>query len=204
MILARDILALHFLMNNTLLETILITDGKIHNLYYHQQRCDNSLRALNIQTRYHLINYIKPPETGIFRCRILYDAKKIKVTYHPYHISAIHSLKLLFSEIEYPLKFANRAELNALYEQRQECTDVAIIKQDYLTDTTKANIALYDGSSWYTPKAPLLYGTTRARLLDEKKIIPLHLHVREIEKFSKVAIMNAMIGFCEVENGIIL
>ena len=41
------------------------------------------------------------------------------------------------------------------------------MKQGLLTDTSIANIALSDGTHWYTPAHPLLKGTKRAALLEE-------------------------------------
>jgi branched-subunit amino acid aminotransferase/4-amino-4-deoxychorismate lyase len=49
-----------------------------------------------------------------------------------------------------------------------------------------------------------LYGTTRARLIDEGLLFPAVLTVKDIPYAQKVAVMNAMVGFVEIENGIIL
>jgi 4-amino-4-deoxychorismate lyase len=54
-----------------------------------------------------------------------------------------------------------------------------------------------------TPSTPLLEGTTRARLLDEGFLSAACLTPKDIQKADKIAIMNAMVGFVEVENGII-
>jgi len=44
-------------------------------------------------------------------------------------------------------------------------------------------------------KQPLLKGTTRARLIDEGKIIEADIKVQDLRTFSKVALLNAMIDF---------
>ena len=46
-----------------------------------------------------------------------------------------------------------------------------IVKDGYLTDTSIANIALYDGYTWFTPAHPLLRGTKRAELLNKQLIV---------------------------------
>lgn len=70
-------------------------------------------------------------------------------------------------------------------------------------DTTIANIALYIENQWLTPQVPLLHGTTRARLLDEGFLSPAPLTPNHLADATKIAVMNAMIGFVEIENGII-
>ena len=86
------------------------------------------------------------------------------------------------------------SELNKLYEKCQDADDILIVKKGYLTDTSIANIALFDGE-WKTPKYPLLKGTTRQRLLDNGKIHEDDIKVQDIGRFSKVALLNAMIDF---------
>ncbi|HEX5330706.1 aminotransferase class IV, partial [Sulfuricurvum sp.] len=72
-----------------------------------------------------------------------------------------------------------------------------------LRDTTIANIALLIEGRWFTPESPLLEGTTRARLIEEGFLTAASLTPKDIEKATKIALMNAMVGFVEVENGII-
>jgi 4-amino-4-deoxychorismate lyase len=64
-----------------------------------------------------------------------------------------------------------------------------------VSDTTIANVAFFDGSVWLSPKKPLLEGTTRARLLDEKKIHLADIEANDLKRFKKIALLNAMIGF---------
>lgn len=186
------------------LETIRCVDGSALHLSHHQKRLNDSLASLNIEKYYHLESLIIPPSEGIFRCRVLYDADTISIEYHPYSSRSVISLKLIHADtLEYPLKYANRHELDTLFAQRGECDDVLIVRHGLLTDTTIANIALYIDGAWRTPKNPLLMGTTRARLLEEGFLIPETLRPADIAKSERFALMNAMVGFIEVENGII-
>ncbi|MBU0631182.1 aminotransferase class IV family protein [bacterium] len=191
-------------MSKNLLETIKIIDGEIQNLSYHQARYETSLRSLNLPAKYDLKEFITPPDKGIYRCRVIYNENDVRVEYFSYEYAPIDSLKLVTANtIEYSLKYEDRDELNTLFDMRESCDDILIVKNSLLTDTSKANIALFDGSTWYTPSQPLLYGTTRARYLDAGKIIAKPLHVNEIANFSQVAVLNAMVDFCIVKNGII-
>ncbi|WP_345992456.1 aminotransferase class IV family protein [Sulfurimonas sp. HSL-1716] len=192
-------------MNKNLLETIKIIDGKIQNLSYHQARYENSLHTLNKEARYHLQELIVPPTKGIYRCRVIYNEDDVTVSYHPYTFHEVTSLKLIHNDnINYSLKYENREYLDLLFEQREGCDDIVIVKNGYITDTSKANLAFFDGSKWYTPASPLLYGTTRARYLDEGKIFEKQISADEMQEFANVAVLNAMVDFCIVKNGIIL
>lgn len=179
-----------------LLETIKIEDGVIFNLSYHQQRCDTSREILYETTKPLLLEtYISPPPKGVYRCRILYSTEIQKIEYLPYQTKKVQTLKVVPSTLDYTLKYANRDSLTLLLEAHPEADDILIEKEGYLTDTSIANIAFFDGKQWFTPTEPLLKGTMRQKLLDEG-----FLHTRNIKKetlhlYTQVALMNAMIGF---------
>jgi 4-amino-4-deoxychorismate lyase len=118
------------------------------------------------------------------------------VTYHEYKKREISSLKLVYcDDISYRFKSTCRDRLSELYALRDECDDVLIVKNSLITDTSIANIAFFDSIRWVTPASPLLKGTTREKLLREGKIFEENIHVDDLERFSKVALMNAMIDF---------
>lgn len=187
-----------------LLETIRCEGGIPLHLSYHQNRLETSLQSLGIDKTYDLQTLIRPPDHELYRCRFVYDANHYAIEFLPYIPKQISSLKLIHADdIEYSLKYAERKDLNLLYENRAECDDVLIVQNGLLTDTTIANIALYIDGKWLTPDTPLLMGTTRARMIDEGLIHPTSLKVNDIDKATKIAILNAMVGMIEVENGII-
>jgi len=184
-----------------LLETIKIEDGEVSNLSYHQARCDESRKALFHSTdRLNLSSLIQAPPKGLYRCRILYDEKIHSVEYIPYSPQEIHKLKIISSDLEYDHKYANRDTLNALLQSHTDVDDILIEKEGYLTDTTIANIAFYDGKQWFTPEKPLLKGTMRAKLLDEGFLHTRKIKKEEITDYTHVALMNAMIGFKILNN----
>ena len=178
------------------LETIKALDGKLYHLEYHQARYERVLKSLGVIEYKRVQDYINPPKNGLFRCRVLYNINSISVTYHEYKKRKVETLKIVYDDfIDYQLKAENRENLNILYKQRESCDDVLIVKNGLLTDTTIANIALYKDGIWYTPKKPLLYGTTRERLLKEKKIITKKIYISDIFDYTKVALLNAMVDF---------
>ena len=179
-----------------LLETIKIVEGKIANLLYHQDRCDQSRQTLFQSTDIlDLASVIEPPQTGLYRCRILYAEKVHSIEYIPYKPKEINSLKIVPSSIDYDLKYANRAAFNALLESNKEVDEVIIEKNGCLTDITVANIAFYDGEQWYTPVNPLLKGTMRAKLIDEAFLQKREIRKEDLDNYTQVALINAMIGF---------
>lgn len=178
-------------------ETIKCEDFEVFNLDYHQKRVANTI-GLNIN----LQEYINPISEELLRCKLIYDENGVvDVLYFPYKKREIKSFKIIFdNEIEYSKKYLNRAKLDELYEKRDDCDEVIIIKNEIVTDTTIANIAIFYENSWITSKNCLLGGTTRARLLEEKKLIEKDITLDMLKNASKVALMNAMIGFDEIKD----
>jgi len=180
-------------VSRVFLETIKILDGVALHLEYHQERLN---KALDTTNNYNLYDLIEPPRDGLYRCRIVYDTKELKIEYLPYTKREIKTLKLVVNDtIEYANKYANRDEINQLVNLKENCDDILIAQNGLVLDTSIANIAFFDGREWFTPKTPLLKGTCRARLLDEGKIIEKDISVQEIKSFKKIALMNAMIDF---------
>jgi len=186
-------------MPNKLLETLKCLDGEVFHLSYHQDRMTRSCKTLGLDTAPSL--KLSPPKLGLFRCRVVYEQKIEKVEYLPYILTLPQTFKLVHTNIDYALKYEDRTELNALSDEHSD--EVIIIKNELVTDTCIANICFYDGKQWLTPKTPLLKGTTRQRLLDEKKIKEADIHMSEIKKYKKIALLNAMIDFTIIENAII-
>lgn len=187
-------------MNSIFLETIRAVDGEIFHISYHQKRYESVLESFGISEYKDIKEFLNPPKIGIYRCRLIYDISKvphvIDVTYHEYKKKDVNSLKLVFNnEIDYSVKSVNREEIDTLYNARDDGDEILIIKNLLVCDTSIANIAFYRNGEWITPKKPLLKGTTRARLLDEGKIVEADIKVQDIRNFSKVALLNAMVDF---------
>ena len=179
-----------------LLETIRCEDGKIYNLSYHQDRCTQSRKELYSSTDIlDLASFILPPKHGLFRCRIIYAEKIKHIQYIPYVSKEIHTLKVVSSSLDYHLKYADRNTINTLLSSHKDADDIIIEKQGYLTDTSIANIAFFDGKYWVTPAKPLLKGTMRQKLIDEGFLHTKQISKKDLDTFTQVALINAMIGF---------
>ena len=168
------------------LETIKAKNGKLYNLSYHKKR--SGIKDIEL--------YLNPPRDGLYRCRLVYNSKDIKVSYHKYKKRVINSLKLVYDDsISYDKKSTNRSNIDKLFSLRGFCDDIIIVKNSLLTDTSIANIALCKDNVWYTPRRPLLKGTTRQRFLDNGLLKEADIKVSDIKNYEKLALLNAMINF---------
>ena len=184
------------------IETIRIEKGRLRNIAYHDRRMNEVRREVwGVDRSVSLETYIDAsPYEERTRCRVTYGRDVESVEFFPYQIRPVHSLQLVRGgQIEYRRKRADRSELNALFACRGEADDVLIVRGGLLTDTSIANIALGDGTDWYTPASPLLEGTQRDCLLDAGMIRPLDIHADDLSRFQKIRLFNAMIDFGEIE-----
>ena len=138
------------------------------------------------------------PSSGLWRCRVLYRQGIEKVEMLPYKGKAFRHFALVEFPGEYSYKYADRRGFERLLEEYREADDLLLCRNGMLTDTTIANIALRIGGRWWTPEAPLLPGTTRARLLAEGCIGKAPLPREALWEAEGLALMNAMIGFREL------
>lgn len=186
-----------------LFESIKLQNGKFFRLSYHQERVNKAFAALfpddePIRLFEVLSRYVLPDE-GVFKCRVVYDDVVQSVEFVPYVRREIKSLRLVEVSIEScEYKLEQRSAFKSAFEQRGECDDVILVKNGLLTDTSYSNLALYNGTEWHTPRIPLLYGTNRAELIAQGKIIEKDICVAELRKYSQIALFNAMVEFGEM------
>ena len=179
-----------------LLETIKVSGGKALYLDYHNYRFNRSRKDLfSISKPVDLSQYITPPSSGLYRCRILYDREIQKIEYLPYRPKVIQNIAIIESSIEYAYKYADRTKFELLLAASPRSDEILISRNGYLTDTTIANIAFLEKGKWITPDKPLLEGTTRKRLINEGFLTPKSIQKDEIHHFDGFALMNAMLGF---------
>ena len=173
-------------------ETIKCDDYEIFNLDYHNKRIANTI-GLNIN----LQEYVYPASSDLLRCKVIYNNDEIlDIEYFTYKKREIKSFKLINDDkISYSKKYLNRDALDKLFEKRDACDEVIIIKNNIVTDTSIANIAIYYENTWITSKNCLLKGTTRDRLINDKILIEKDITVEMLKEATKIALMNAMIDF---------
>ncbi len=190
-------------------ETIKVENGQVFHLPYHQKRYEGVLGSYGISDRKNLEDYIDPPKNGLYRCRLVYTIAKnthsVNVEYIEYVKRDVQSLQVVYDDtIEYRYKSTNREHISKLFALKGKCDDILIVKNSLVRDTSIANIAFYDSKRWITPKQPLLKGTARQRLLENGFLSEKDIFVEELKNFSKIALLNAMIGFDIIEEHQIL
>jgi 4-amino-4-deoxychorismate lyase len=180
-----------------LLETIKVDQGKPFFISFHNERFNSSQQALfGTQEKVDLSTIINPPDLNCYRCRVIYSKTIENIEFIPYQSRIFKTFQAVYDdEIKYNFKYLDRSAIQKLEQLKKEANDILIIKQGVITDTSIANVAFFDGEQWVTPVNPLLKGTTRERLLKEGKIKPEVIELKNTKKYSKMALMNAILGF---------
>lgn len=183
-----------------LFETIQCKDGKLVNLPWHTFRFNQARKEyFGLTTKMNLANFIKIPihsKKGLFRCRITYSKTIENIELIPHKFKKVESLKLIEdNEIHYQYKYSNRIMLNNIFEKRGDCDDILIVKNGFITDSYTANVIFFDSKKWWTSDTPLLQGTQRARLISEGKIMVCRITSKDLSKYKKVGLINAMWDF---------
>lgn len=181
----------------TYFETIRCEDFEVFNLSYHCKRIANTI-ALNIN----LQEYIYPPSSKLLKCKVIYsDEGIIDVEYSEYKKRDIKSFKIIFDDkIEYLKKSTNRISIDSLFQKKDDCDEIIIIKNGIVLDTSIANIAILYKGLWITSKSCLLKGTTRDRYLNDNLLIEKDITLNMLKDAEKIALMNAMIDFDEIKD----
>tara|TARA_R110001592_G_scaffold45506_1_gene145513 strand:- start:2711 stop:3313 length:603 start_codon:yes stop_codon:yes gene_type:complete len=183
-----------------LFESVCIENGKIQNAHYHESRFKSSFYAFfGFEPNYSLFDKVILPRIDkSLKCklRIEYNEIGTKWTISEYLKTIPSSLLMLKNDtIDYQLKYANRNNLNHLYQQKANFEDVLITKNGFITDATYSNILFTDGQKIITPSTPLLNGTCRTRLLSEGIITEAIIKADSIHFFVSFQLINALNDF---------
>jgi 4-amino-4-deoxychorismate lyase len=183
-------------------ETIKVQNSHPYNLQYHNRRLNNTLKKFFPDAKeIDLFKILNPPlDNNLYRCKIIYSDKIESINYYPYVMRKFNSFKMIQSSIKYQYKSTSREIIDQLVAKKEQCDDIIIHDKSIIKDTSIANIAIYDGLKWYTPTTPLLKGTYRSYLLENKLILEKYVKIEDIKNSTKLAIMNAMVGFYELKN----
>jgi 4-amino-4-deoxychorismate lyase len=177
-------------------ETLKVVKGEIQNLSFHNQRLNKTIENIFHQPSHiDLSQYIFQKDFTKERCRVIYDQKIKTIQFFPIKPRIFQSFKIIETDITYNFKSVDREEIDNLFLQKQRCDDILMVKDGLVTDTSIANIAIYDGVSWITPKKPLLRGTYRESLLQKQLLLEKDVKIKDIKNAQGFALMNALIGF---------
>ena len=189
-----------------LVESIKVLDGKLLNINMHNERMERSLLDLFGKRGTVLLEkIIEVPQSaliGVYKCRVVYDDKNIEIEFIPYIFRKVRSLRIVYDDfISYSYKYADRSELKRLFDLRGECDDILIIRNGLVTDSSYANVIMRDkDGKWVTPSSCLLKGTRRSQLLSDKRVSEADIPVTDLDKYTEIRLINAMIGIDDSES----
>lgn len=177
------------------LETICIENGEVKFLTYHQKRVNETFKSfypeLNPIDLKDFFSKQKWPLNGIYRCRIIYEDIIKLIEFIPYSEKKIATIRIINSgEFDYGFKWEDRSYFKHTLLENKDVDEVLFELNGKIQDCSIANVALLKNNIWYTPKNPLHWGTTRARLIDENKIQETDILVDELSSYSHICLIN--------------
>lgn len=186
------------------IETVAVKDGRWQQPERHERRLNATRTAFfgGGHPVFRLAQISVPPAAaqGIFKCRIRYDGRIRQVDFEPYAPRPVRSLQAVESPgLNYRYKYADRSALDALYAERGRCDDVLMLQDGYVTDGRYANVAVWDGENYYTPRTCLLDGTKRQALLAQGVLQEIDLRFSDLKRFKRLFFINAML---DLEDGV--
>ncbi len=188
-----------------LFETIKVIDNQLQHIGYHNNRVNYTRSTLfRSDDPWDLTDIIQIPPLDphcVYRCRFSYSKEAESYEFFPYARRDVRKLYLVDGgEIEYPFKYSDRSALEKLRNSvpDPEISDILLVRNGFITDTSFSNIALFDGTAWYTPARPLLKGTKREFYLDHKKLFERDIKSTDLKLYSKLCLINAML---DLEDG---
>ena len=182
------------------IETMYVKNGNILNLEYHIKRMRRTINYFKwkMENGKWKINHII--KNGEWRIRITYTQSEIKnIEYFPIKKREFKTFKLIEIDFDYSFKYTNRKLFSSLHSQFSTYDEFILVKNHLITDTTISNLAFFTGSEWLTPKYPLLKGTKREELLKKGLIKEDNIHKSDLKYFKKMAMINAILGFYEID-----
>ena len=178
------------------LETICILNGEVQNIEAHKKRMQET-------ASYFRFNAPELPDIEALltdglreskiKCRVCYHYDITSIRFEKYIPRNIKSLKLINIFPDYSFKFSNRKVIDDLQKLRDGCDDILIVHNGLITDTSYSNVVFRKGSEFFTPNFPLLNGTKRQKLLENKCIKEAEISVDSIKQYDRVWLINALL-----------
>ena len=178
------------------LETICILNGKIQNIVSHKKRMQET-------ASYFRFNAPELPDIEALltdglreskvKCRVCYHNEITSIEFERYVPNNLKSLKLINMFPDYSFKFSNRKAIDDLLKFRNGCDDVLIVRNGLISDTSYSNVVFRKDNMYFTPNFPLLNGTKRQKLLENKIIEEAVINVETIKQYDRVWLINALL-----------
>ncbi|WP_169777020.1 aminotransferase class IV [Campylobacter mucosalis] len=179
-----------------LFETIRLENGLLKHTDYHLKRMNKAIKS---ELKFNLNDFSDTNLKGIHRLKVVYDEFGWLVSFEitPYTMREFREFYLVDINFSYEKKYLDRSKID---KAKGDKSEILMVKNGLITDTSIANIAILKDEIWLTPKTPLLYGTTRDRLIDSGFLTQSDLSVDDLKQAKSFAIMNAMVGFLTLKD----
>ena len=176
-------------------ESIKVLQGRAVNLDLHEDRLNRTRSELLGLTEKISLQHIKPTDRkSLQKCRVIYGEKIENIEFTPYIPKIIGHLRIVAADdFQYSYKFLDRRCFENLLTGISPGSDILIVKNNKITDTSYANIAFWDGVSWLTPAEPLLAGTKRESLLRKGLLNLADIRLKDLHLFKYAVMINAML-----------
>jgi 4-amino-4-deoxychorismate lyase len=176
-------------------ESIKSCKGISFHLDLHEDRMNRTRRDFfGSEEKISLAGILHPPDTALLKCRVIYGEQIEQIEFLPYFPRKIEYLQIVPADsVSYSYKFLDRSSLIKLLDGIPANTELLLLKDGLITDSTFANVVFWDGSSWLTPDKPLLAGTKRQYLLDQQIIRKKKIRPEDLKHFHYAVLINAML-----------
>jgi len=183
-----------------LIETLKISQGQIQNLAYHNGRFNSTQKALFAAKHTidlgRIIDIKHLNKNVVYKCRLTYNTHIQNIEFEIYTPKVINTVQLAtHNSVEYSFKYKDRTVFEIL-KNKSQADDILIVKNGEITDFSFANVVFYSADNKaFTPKNPLLKGTKRQFLIDEKLITPLKIKISDMSNYKYLKPINALLDF---------
>jgi len=180
------------------IETIKIENGQIPNLDLHKERAQETILFHFGVKKMLPFEQLVPEEIGqtkgLFKLRVVYSKDIEEFRIDPYVPRTVNKLRIVDGgDIDYRFKYEDRSAIDMLLGLKEDCDDVLIIKNGFVTDTSYTNVVFAKGEDLFTPSTFLLNGVKRQHLLKEGQIREREIRVDDIKGFDGCFLINAML-----------
>jgi 4-amino-4-deoxychorismate lyase len=186
------------------IETLRIRNGDFRNIDYHQSRMTRTIFEHYNSGNYPFLEFeIRDRANDLnaditYKCRVTYGKSIEKIECEKYDIKYQSAIKAVeANDLDYSFKYADRSSFQTLLEQNPNYSDVLIIKNGCVTDTTYANIVFIRDGKMFTPSTPLLAGTMRQSLLDTGLITEKLIKLENLAEYDEFLLINSMMDLDE-------
>lgn len=176
-------------------ETIRVAGGVVEHADLHLERMRKT--CLFHFNEFHFENIfedIRIPQNELMKLNIWYNQHETEIKVSEYVPAAIKKIKVVDCDpdFDYSFKYSDRSYLNNLLQSASGADEIIIVKNGFVTDTSKANIVFAKDGKLCTPDTCLLNGTMRQFLLKTGKMIEKAIRVEDITGYEKMYFINAM------------